>query len=479
MKKHALSVLIGLSSAALLTACGGSSSSGSGEASAQVTRGTVDGFGSVIVNGIRFNTDATEFDVKEQAGSQNQLRVGQVVTIVGNHNGASGVASRIAYDVSLEGPVSSVDAAAGTFVVLGQTVTTNSLTVFEDLTLDTLAVDARVEVSGFVGADGQLLASFVELDDDADGKAELRGEISNLDEGAQTFTVRTQLISYADVAEWDLEGAALANGLLVEVEGTVNAEGTLVASKVEAEDDDRFERDTEVKLKGLISSVNAEANQFVVNGVTVLWNNRTEFDDLLAADLAANLMVEVEGRTNADGVLVAEEVEAEERVEISIEAPLSAISLNPGSNFTGSVEVLGLNVAVDLRTRMRDNDDDDNYNPLFNLSHLTEGDYVELRITGDAETGYRALRLERDNDDAEDGVKLEAPVTSVNLADNRIVVLGIEVDITDVASVPGALAAGMEVEVSGSFSAGVLTATEFEADDEHEGSDDEHEESDD
>jgi hypothetical protein len=472
MKKHALSVLIGLSSAALLTACGGSSS-GSGDASAQVTRGTVDGFGSVIVNGIRFNTDATEFDVKEQAGSQNQLRVGQVVTIVGSHNGASGVASRIAYDVSLEGPVSSVDAAAGTFVVLGQTVTTTSLTVFEDLTLDTLAVDARVEVSGFVGADGQLLASFVELDDDADGKAELRGEISNLDEGAQTFTVRTQLISYADVAEWDLEGAALANGLLVEVEGSVNAEGTLVANKVEAEDDDRFERDTEVKLKGLISSVNAEANQFVVNGVTVLWNNRTEFDDLLAADLAANLMVEVEGRTNADGVLVAEEVEAEERVEISIEAPLSAISLNPGSNFTGSVEVLGLNVAVDLRTRMRDNDDDDNYNPLFNLSDLTEGDYVELRITGDAETGYRALRLERDNADAEDGVKLEAPVTSVNLAGNRIVVLGVEVDITAVlASVPGALAAGMEVEVSGSFSAGVLTATEFEADDEHEGSDD-------
>lgn len=473
MKKHALSVLIGLSSAALLTACGGSSSSGSGEASAQVTRGTVDGFGSVIVNGIRFNTDATEFDVKEQAGSQNQLRVGQVVTIVGSHNGASGVASRIAYDVSLEGPVSSVDAAAGTFVVLGQTVTTNSLTVFEDLTLDTLAVDARVEVSGFVGADGQLLASFVELDDDADGKAELRGEISNLDENAQTFTVRTQLISYADVAEWDLEGAALANGLLVEVEGSVNDEGTLVANKVEAEDDDRFERDTEVKLKGLISSVNAEANQFVVNGVTVLWNNRTEFEDLLAADLAANLMVEVEGRTNADGVLVAEEVEAEERVEISIEAPLSAISLNPGSNFTGSVEVLGLNVAVDLRTRMRDNDDDDNYNPLFNLSDLTEGDYVELRITGDAETGYRALRLERDNADAEDGVKLEAPVTSVNLAGNRIVVLGVEVDITAVlASVPGALAAGMEVEVSGSFSAGVLTATEFEADDEHEESDD-------
>ncbi len=473
MKKHALSVLIGLSSAALLTACGGSSSSGSGDASAQVTRGTVDGFGSVIVNGIRFNTDATEFDVKEQVGSQNQLRVGQVVTIVGSHNGASGVASRIAYDVSLEGPVSSVDAAAGTFVVLGQTVTTNSLTVFEDLTLDTLAVDARVEVSGFIGADGQLLASFVELDDDADGKAELRGEISNLDENAQTFTVRTQLISYADVAEWDLEGAALANGLLVEVEGTVNAEGTLVASKVEAEDDDRFERDIEVKLKGLISSVNAEANQFVVNGVTVLWNNRTEFDDLLAADLAANLMVEVEGRTNADGVLVAEEVEAEERVEISIEAPLSAISLNPGSNFTGSVEVLGLNVAVDLRTRMRDNDDDDNYNPLFNLSDLAENDYVELRITGDAETGYRALRLERDNADAEDGVKLEAPVTSVNLAGNRIVVLGVEVDITAVlASVPGALAAGMEVEVSGSFSAGVLTATEFEADDEHEESDD-------
>ena len=476
MKQHALSVLIGLSSAALLTACGGSSS-GSGEPSAQVTRGTVDGFGSVIVNGIRFNTDATEFDVKEQAGSQNQLRVGQVVTIVGSHNGVSGVASRVAYDVSLEGPVTSVDAAAGTFVVLGQTVTTNSLTVFEDLTLATLAVDTRVEVSGFTGADGQLLASFVELDDDADEKAELRGEISNLDETAQTFTLRSQLISYADVSEWDLEGAELANGLLVEVEGTLNVDGTLVASKVEAEDDDRFERDTELKLKGLITSVDATAREFVLNGVTVRWSNRTEFDDgLSAAELAANLLVEVEGRMNADGILVAEEVDAEDRVEISIEAPVTAINLDAGSNFTGSIEVLGLEIAVDLRTRMRDDDDEDNYNPQFNLSNLTSGDFVELRITGSAETGFRALRLERDNSDAPDGIKLEAPVTAVNLAGNRITVLGIEVDITAViGSVPVLLAAGTAVEIEGTFSGGVLVATEFEAgDDDQDDHDDDH-----
>lgn len=463
MKKHALSVLVSLASATLLSACGGSSSDTSADSTApaasQITTGTIDGFGSVIVNGIRFNTDATEFEVKERAGGeQNQLRVGQVVTIVGSHDGVNGVASRIAYDVSLEGPVSSVDAAAGTFLVLGQTVTTNSLTVFEDLTLDTLAVGTRVEVSGFAGADGQLLASFVELDDDRDDKAELRGAISNLDEVAKTFTLRTQLISYANVREWDLEGAALANGLLVEVEGTVDSAGTLVASKVEAEDDDRFERDTEVKLKGLISSVDAATNQFVLNGVTVQWNNRTEFDDgLSATDLAANLMVEVEGRTNAEGVLVAEEVEAEERPEISIEAPLTAVTLDTGSNFTGSIEVLGLNVAVDLRTRMRD---DDNYNPRFNLSDLSTGQFVELRLTGSAETGYRALRLERDNDRF-NTVQIEAPVTAVN-ADGSLNVLGIRVEANGF-SFP-ALTLGATIEVEGSFSNSVLTATEFETD---------------
>lgn len=458
MKKHTLSALIGLSSTLLLTACGGSS--GADGSSAQVTRGTIDGFGSVIVNGVRFNTDNTAFDVKETSGMQSDLRVGQVVTITGSYNGSNGVATSLSYDVSLEGPVTSIDAAAGTFVVLGQTVATNSLTVFEDVTLATLAVGNAVEVSGFIGADGQLLASFVERDDDVDGKVELRGEIANLDENAQTFTVRTQLISYADVAEWDLEGAALANGLPVEVEGTVDTEGTLVAIKVEAEDDDRFERDTEVKLKGLISGLDAAAGQFMLNGMTVVWNSRTEFDDLSAADLADNLLVEVEGTVNADGVLVADEIEAEDVPEIEIEAPLTAVTPDAGSNFTGTVTVLGVDVQVSLTTRVRDDDDDDNYNPQFNLSQLQAGDFVELKITGNAVEGYRALSLERDRSRGQ--IKLEAPVTQLN----PLTVLGVEVNTSNVmASVPAGLKVGDSVEIEGSMSGNVLIATEFEADD--------------
>ena len=122
-----------LSSSCLLVACGGgggssssSSPSTSVAAADRTVVGTVDGFGSVIVDGVHYSSTDTAFEINDQVGVESQLRVGQRVVVQGSDDGVEGVATRISYDADIRGPVVSVDAAAGTLVILGQTVLTDA-----------------------------------------------------------------------------------------------------------------------------------------------------------------------------------------------------------------------------------------------------------------------------------------------------------------------------------------------------------------
>ncbi len=451
MKKHLLSVAVCLAGTLLVTACGGSSSSAK-ENGKQVTRGVIDGFGSVIVNGVHFNSDRTQFTVDDRAGIQADLRVGQVVTIVGNHNGAEGVAAEIIYDVSVEGTVTAVDSASGTLTVLGQTVVTDTMTIFEGLDLATLTVGQRVEVSGYSAGEGRIIASFIAADDADQSPEELTGVVAGLDSSAQTFLIGSQLISYASVASLDLDGATLSDGMQVEVEGTLDGD-VLVASEIEAEDSD-FEEDTELEMSGAVTAVDADNNQFVLNGMTVRFDSETEFDDGDQSALQAGVMVEVEGVVGTDGVLLAEEIEFEEAPEIELEGVVQATTEN-------TLTVMGITINADLRTRVRDDRDDEVY---FNLSMLQPGDHVELLLEETTAGQYRAQLLERV--DASNKVELKAPVSAIDLSAGTVVLLGLTLDVSaQDPSMLSSLVSGSMVEIEGSFDGQVLIVQSMEIDD--------------
>lgn len=451
MKKHLLSVAVCLAGTLLVTACGGSSSSAK-ENGKQVTRGVIDGFGSVIVNGVHFNSDRTQFTVDDRAGIQADLRVGQVVTIVGNHNGAEGVAAEIIYDVSVEGTVTAIDSASGTLTVLGQTVVTDAMTIFEGLDLATLTVGQRVEVSGYSAGEGRIIASFIAADDADQSPEELTGVVAGFDSSAQTFLIGSQLISYASVATLDLDGATLSDGMQVEVEGTLDGD-VLVASEIEAEDSD-FEEDTELEMSGAVTAVDADNNQFVLNGMTVRFDSETEFDDGDQSALQAGVMVEVEGVVGTDGVLLAEEIEFEEAPEIELEGMVQATTEN-------TLTVMGITINADLRTRVRDDRDDEVY---FNLSMLQPGDHVELLLEETTAGQYRAQLLERV--DASNKVELKAPVSAIDLSAGTVVLLGLTLDVSaQDPSMLSSLVSGSMVEIEGSFDGQVLIVQSMEIDD--------------
>lgn len=88
MMKKTLAIVIATSMATLY-GCGGSSSGStssnvSGSNAAEVTSvGVITGFGSVIVNGVHYETNKSVFRIDDEAGDESSLTIGMEVEVRG------------------------------------------------------------------------------------------------------------------------------------------------------------------------------------------------------------------------------------------------------------------------------------------------------------------------------------------------------------------------------------------------------------
>ncbi len=439
-----------------------------------VSRGVITGFGSIFVNGVRFDTSAAVFTIDDEAGSESDLAVGKVVTVVGtiDDDGENGSAEDVIFDDEVEGPIDSIDPAAGTLVVLGQTVIVDTDTVFDDSIvpngLDGLSPGNVVEISGFVGADGSITATHVELTNDTE--FELTGVVSALDAGAMTFGINGQVIDYSAAVLEDFPAGEIADGMRVEAKGSgFGPAGELLASEVEFEDDDLpggddGDDDFSFEIEGLITRF-VSAEDFDVAGQPVTTTASTIYENGSAADLAEGIKVEVEGSRDAAGVLVADKVSLRLAANIEIEAPVDAVD-----SAAATLTVLGIVVAATDVTRFED--DSDAELPSFGLADVNPGDWVEIEAYTDAQDNLVANEIERD--DADDEVRVEAPVESAAQPD--LVVLGLTIqtdgntefeDVNDTTISAddffAQAAAGTPVQIKGTvIGDGVILATEVE-----------------
>jgi hypothetical protein len=90
--------------------------------------GAVEGFGSIFVNGVEFETSEAEFEIEGEFGLEDDLREGMVVKVEGSFddNGVDGSATQVTYDDDLEGPISAfAETTPGlvkTLTIMAQTV---------------------------------------------------------------------------------------------------------------------------------------------------------------------------------------------------------------------------------------------------------------------------------------------------------------------------------------------------------------------
>lgn len=438
MKIKFLMISIALLALAACSGGGGGpvSVTGGGETgSAGTTTGTVTGFGSIYVNGVEFDTSDTSFDIDDAPGQESDLEVGHVVTIEGtvNPDGRTGVAEHVSFEDDLEGPISSIDPASQTFVVVGQTVIVDDLTSFDDdivpASFEGLAVGDFVEVSGYADAEGNIRATRVEVETGDDREIEVKGIVSDLDSAASTFQINDLVVDFSSATLNDFSDGMIADGDYVEVKGTdFGLAGELLATEVESEDDrhDNSE-DDDVEIEGYITAFDS-ADSFSVSGMPVTTNSQTQFEHGSIDDLALNVMVEVEGVVDADGVLVAREVEfrdhqSDDDSYLKIEAAVQDVDIA-----AGTLAMLGITINVDEMTRIEDDSDSDVRR--FSLDDIQVGDFIEVRgieildADGVATGEIRALRLERD--DADDEVSLQGVVTG--FSGTTLTILGVTID---------------------------------------------------
>ncbi len=320
--------------AVILAACGGGGgvlapgSGGTGTNEPALSFGPISGFGSIIVNGIRYDDSAaTIVDDSGRTIAAGELRLGMMVQVSGAANAVAGTGAANAITVfsELKGFVDSVT--ADQVVVAGRTVRLNALTVRDGF--GTLVAGDFVEVYAYFDAGtGEFTATRIERKTPDDYK--LRGVVTALDSVQQRFSMGSTTVDYS--------GASLPAGFAIGQSVRVYASsapagGILVATSVRLSDDlaASVGSGSRVELEGLISGFVSRA-EFRVNGLPVDALNAT-IDDGTVADLVDGALVEVEG-TLQDGRLVATRLEFES-------SDGSGSGGSSGSSSSGSFEIHG------------------------------------------------------------------------------------------------------------------------------------------
>jgi hypothetical protein len=403
-----------------LTACGGSGEGSDSTASSPVmsgstiTTGVITGFGSVFVDGVEFETDDSSFSLDDgDDGVENEdgLAVGMVVTVTGtvHADGKTGSARHIEFDDELEGIVNANSVGAegtGTMTIMGQTVIVKTITIFEsDVagidSIDKVAAGNVVEVSGYSSGDGSVYATRIEvkLAMHAGEEIEVKGIVSNLE--ASRFDIGGLTVDFSSALFDDsLPNGTLGNGQYVEVKSTAgfSLDNQLIASEIELQDDGDMELEgdegDEAELNGIVTAVSPDT-AFEVGGRTVIITMATSFEHGNPGDIMPGVYLEVEGELNAEGELVADEIELAIEDDIEIQGTVEAVNDPPGS-----VTLLGEIIHVNASTLLIDKQDEAGLLPehFFGLDDLNSGDYLEIDAYLDPDSGKLiAVKLERDD----------------------------------------------------------------------------------
>jgi len=191
----------------------------------------------------------------------------------------------------------------------------NRLLLFADIVVGD-HVQARGTMDGAALVASEIKVEQTGKGDDSEG--ELKGAISGLTSTAGcpvlTFTVGTTVVTTSAATEFDgVLCTALADGAIVEVEGTPQPDGSILATKVELEDDEEDSDEDAAKVEGLVSGLPGSGTcptlTFTVGTTQVTTTAATTFKDVTCATLANDMTVEVKGVLQIDGSVVASKVE--------------------------------------------------------------------------------------------------------------------------------------------------------------------------
>jgi hypothetical protein len=453
--------------------CGGGGAGGvgtGGTGSAGLTQGTVNGFGSIIIDSQRYDDSQVASMVETAPGvlQQTQAQLGRTVEL---QYTAGGIATRLQVLPALDGPVASVDL-PGSFGLLGQTVRVNTdpaagpVTQFAGGYTGALsvAVGDAVEVHGLVvGQSGVavILATRIEHLAAAPAYFRVTGPVEAPVGGS--FGIGTLQVD-ASQASVLPQGAQLASGSVVTVLAAASSlsgsalSPQLVAAEVAVQQ--AGAPGAVLGLSGSVAQLDAATGQFELGGVQVTYAGGAVLP--VGASLSNGLYVRVSGVVQADGqgngsvrastvTVVDQDGDAEAELKGNIVGYIAG---------TQSFQVRGVN--VDASQALLDHCE----------SGLSEGQYVSVEGSLDA-TGVVATTVHCKDEPDGGTVERSGAATAVDLAqadftltlENGSTLAVHWTPITYFSGVAPATLQGQQVEVQGTITNGVMAAQSVAKDD--------------
>ena len=467
---------LSLVSASALIACGGGGGSSPAPetplaaapttptaSTAALVDGTITGFGSVVIDGQRFDDTGATVAINHNPEASTAGTLGDLHT--GMHVSAElkdGVLQKVLVDFALVGTVGAVNTSAGTLTVFGQTIKTTAggqlPTVFDGFnTLTELAVGDLVRVAGMVASDGSITATRIErrVKDGAE-VYRLSGAVQAIDTTAKRFSLSGNSTVVVDYSKAKLlpTGAVLENGKLVSVVATSapTASGgstVLTASAIEIKAR-KLPDAKDVSIGGQIADFKSLAS-LRIGDQQVDASAAMLKDGTVAADIVNGAQALAKGSLS-NGVLKAASLKVF-KADTALKALLVGqvtdfVSLSNfnlrGTNVDGSQAIFAKGKAADLAT----------------------GTWVKVsgQLTA---SGVLAKEIEIQPPPADKPAHLEGAISGVDLANKRFSLLGVTVQWSDGTKVNtdgkslANLANGVVLSVEGTYSeaTGVFTVT--------------------
>jgi hypothetical protein len=420
--------------ASALSACGGGGGGGTNTDTPPPTggigrtgfaAGTISTFGSIVVNGVRYETSSATFTINDGAGVEDDLRVGDFVVLKGtiDANGTTGTADEVTFEDAVTGPVDSINLVGSSLVVMGQNVRVSPDTSFDDsflpASLDGVTVGQIVEVSGQFDANGDIAATRIEPKP-AGTQFEVHGIVAMHDAMNQEFTLGSLVIDYSMATLDDFPGGQINDDDLVEAKGTtLGGAGELLAMSVELETPfPDVEEDDFAEIEGFITRF-VDSTDFDVAGFPVTTNAQTVYEGGTEADLGPNIKVEVEGTIDASGIVVAEEVDIRRAKAVRATALIDSVDAA-----NSSVVLLGITVKTDNLTRFEDKTSAD-VDPLT-IDDINAGEYVEVRGDEFPAGSGEILATIFEREDVDPDTELQGFVATI--ADPNFTILGVTIE---------------------------------------------------
>jgi hypothetical protein len=346
---------------------------GSGRTVTSVAIGTVSGHGSIIVNGVTFDTSESRIIVEgTHAGTGDQaarslVPVGREVVVQADDTDlGTGTALQVETFHRVLGPLQDIqiiDERHGILFVMGQAVYIYPDTRWDGVTMGGLAFDMVLEVSGPVDDAGIVHAGYIGL---AAPRVEpatpvaVKGRIRDLDTQQKMFRINDLIIDFGDA---QAPPEALLENRMVSVRGHLLQE-TLVAGTVDLFEIESFDALPDLSLEGFIVPSDG-AYQWAMGPYQLQFDQHTRYDGLDPEDVAPGVRLLVRGSLQ-NQVLLVESVSPTARV--SLESNVAYVDPSNGELVLEGMHPLVVRVNAQTRFVAQARE----------LSDIQVGDHVRL-----------------------------------------------------------------------------------------------------